>query len=250
MIGRRLTCPREGATVPKRGQSHVVGTVLMIGLTLIALAGLSAAVGGIVDDQTSRADVSRVVSDLDAAIQPVSATGHRVAEVTFTGGTLRTADRRIRVLNDTDVVATVEADALVYEHDARRAAVNAGAIVRGGPGNGWLVRDPPLTADEDVLVVGAPRLNGSASVGTNGAVTVPAVTNTSHERTSLGSDTYRVAIESRTPRAFEDLAERQGADFSVDDLDGDDVPSAVIEYDGTRRAYLVVHDLRLEVGDG
>lgn len=233
-----------------RGQSHVVGTVLMIGLTIIALGGLTAAVGGIVDEQTSRADVSRVAGDLDDAIQPVSSTGYHSADVTFAGGTLRTVDREIRVFDDSGMVASVQADALVFEHGNRRVAVNAGAIVRGLPGGGWLERDPPITAGEDVLIVGAPVLNGTGSVGANGGVTVSLTTNTSHERQSLGSGTYRVAIETETPSAFEAFAADAGADFSVERFDADEVPSAVLTFEGTRTGYLVVHDLRLEVGNG
>lgn len=233
-----------------RGQSHVVGTVLMIGLTMIALAGLTAAVGGIVDDQTSRADVARVASDLDAAIQPVASTGYRPADVTFTDGTLRTVDRQIRIFNETTLLVTVDADAIVFERENRRVAVTAGAIVRGSSGGGWLERVPPITAGQNVLVVGAPRLNGSGSAGANGAVTVPVTTNTSHERRSLGNDSYRVAIETRTPGAFEEFADDRGAAFDVRHVDGDEIPSAVLEFDGTRRGYLVVHDLRLEVNDG
>lgn len=233
-----------------RAQSHVVGTVLMIGLTMIALAGLTAAVGGIVDDQTSRADATRVASDLDEAIKPMTSTGYRRSSVTFTGGSLGTVDRQIRIFNDTTRLATVDADAIVFENENRRVAVTAGAIVRGGSGGGWLERPPPITAGRNVLVVGAPRLNGSGSVGANGAVTVPVTTNTTHERLGLGNDSYRVAIETTTPRAFEEFAENRGARFAVRDIDGDDVPSAILEFDGTRRGYLVVHDLRLEVGDG
>lgn len=233
-----------------RAQSHVVGTVLMIGLTMIALGGLTAAVGGIVDDQTSRADVDRVAGDLEDAIQPVSSNGYRSVDVTFAGGSLRTVDREIRVFNETERLATVDADALVFTHDNRRVAVNAGAIIRGLPGGGWVEREPPITVGEDALIVGAPRLNGTGSVGTNGGVTVTLTTNTTHERHELGANEYRIAIESETPGAFEAFAEDNGATFEVEDLDGDGVPSAILDFGGERRGYLVVHDMRLEVGDG
>lgn len=233
-----------------RGQSHVVGTVLMIGLTVIALGGLTAAVGGIVDDQTSRADVSRVTGDFDNALQPVAATGHRSETITFSSGSLYTVDRQIRVLDGDGQVASVDADALVFEHGNRRVAANAGAIVRGTPGGAWIERPPPITADEDVLVVGAARLNGTGSVGASSSVTVKVTTNTSHERTALGDGKYRVAIESATPHAFESVAEEYGAGFSVRDVDGDGTPSAVLSFEGTRSGYLVTHDMRLEVGHG
>jgi len=234
----------------KRGQSHVVGTVLMIGLTVIALGGLTAAVGGIVDDQTSRADVDRVSDDFADAIQPQSSTGYGSHEVTFTDGSIRTVERDLRVFNDSMLVARIEVDSLVYERDNYRVAANAGAIVRGSPGGAWLERDPPITAGEGVLIVGATQLNGTGTVGTNGGVTVTLRTNTTHERQSLGTDQYTVAIESDTPEAFREFADRFDSSFRVADLDGDGVESAVLEFDGSRQGYLVDHDMRLEVGDG
>jgi hypothetical protein len=41
-----------------------------------------------------------------------------------------------------------------------------------------------------------------------------------------------------------------GADTEIEDLDGDGVPSVRLTFPGDRRGYLVVHDMRLEVGHG
>lgn len=238
---------REGRT---RGQSHVVGAVLLLGLTVIALGGLTAAVGTIVEDQTARADAARVADDLDHALRPVETTGHREGAVRFTAGSVDVREREIRVFESGSSVAEVEADALVFEEGDRRVGAVAGAITRGQSGNAWLEREPPVSAGEDVLVVGAVRLNGSGGAGGTGGVSVPIATNVSHGRVDLGDGEFAVAIETETPGAFERYAESFDADTRVNDLDGDGTPSAVIEFDGTRQGYLVVHDLRLEVGHG
>lgn len=235
---------------PRRGQSHVVGVVLLLGLTAIAIGGLTASIGGIVQDQTSHADALSVSADLDSALRPVETTGHRKGRVTFTEGTLSIASREIRVLNASGVRRTIDADALVYESGDRRVAYVGGAILRGPKGRAWMEHRPPVTSGPDVLVIGVPRLDGSSSVSGTGGVSTSLETNVSHSRHSLGVDEYRVAIETETPTAFDRYVARQNVTSTVTDLDGDGVPSVVIDYDGNRTGYLVVHDMRLEVGNG
>lgn len=234
----------------RRAQSHVVGVVLLLGLTAIAMGGLTATIGSIVDEQTASADASRVAADLDSALRPVEATGYRSGDVTFASGHLGVEQRELRVLDSSGVVATVESDAVVFESEQRRVASVAGAITRGHGESNWLSNAPPITSGPDVLIVGAQRLNGSGSISGTGGVTTTLQTNVSHDRRSLGSGEYRVAIETRTPGAFETYAAERGRNASIRDLDGDGVPSVVIEYAGQRTAYLVVHDMRLEVGHG
>lgn len=233
-----------------RAQSHVVGAVLLLGLTVIALAGLTAAVGGVVEDQTARADAARVTEDLDDAIRPVETTGHRTESVRFAAGQLGLKHRQLQLFKNGSNVATFDTDALVFESGDRRVATTAGAIARGRPGNTWLERDPAIAAGPDAVVIGAVSLNGSGGVGGTGGVSAPLATNVSHERSDVGPGEYTVAIETGTPGAFERYAEAFDADVDVQDLDGDGTPSVVIEFRGSREGYVVVHDLRLEVGHG
>lgn len=233
-----------------RAQSHVVGAVLLLGVTVIALGGLTATVGTVVEDQTARADAARVAQDLDEAVRPVETTGHRTGSVRFTAGHLDVKDRDLRVFDGGTLVAEFDGDALVYEARDRRVATVAGAITRGTPGSAWLEREPPIAAGSEVVVVSAVRVNASGGAGGTGGVTVPVATNVSHERVDLGSGEYAVAVETATPGAFERFAEEFDADVETRDGDGDGIPSVVIDFAGTRQGYLVVHDLRTEVGHG
>lgn len=233
-----------------RGQSHVVGVVLLLGLTTVALGGLTASIGVIIEDQTGHADASSVVADFDSALRPVETTGSRRGRVTFSEGTITSVSREIRILDDGGVVETVDADALAYSSGDRRVAFVGGAIVRGSAGSAWIERQPSVASGPDVLVVGAPRLNGTGSVGGTGGVTTALATNVSHARTPLGVGDYSVAIETETPAAFDQYVATRNATATTRDIDGDGVPSAVIDYRGDRTAYLVVHDMRLEVGHG
>ena len=245
-----------------RAQSNVVGVAILLGVVVVALGTLTAGIGSVVENNAASADAARVAADLDSALEPVSATGVHRGRVSFTDGRLRTVERDLRVLNGSGVVRTVSADALIFTAGKRRVGFLAGAIVRGRPGNARMRTPPPFTAsriggadgDESggnetgVLVVGAPTLNGSVGFATTGGGSVVLRTDVTHRRTALGEGTYRVAVETATPDAWRRHFERRNATVTARDFDGDGVTSVVADYPGERVAYLVVHDLRLEVG--
>jgi flagellin-like protein len=247
----------------ERGQSNVVGVAILLAVVVVSLGSLTAAIGAVVDGNAAAADASRVASDLDAALEPVEATGAHRGRVSFTDGQLRTVERELRVVNDSGVVRTVQADALVFTSGERRVAYLAGAVVRGTSGNAWMRTRPPITASrsdgpdgaEDdtetgVLAVGAPTLNGSVAVSASGGGSAVLRTTVSHHRTELGEDAYGVAVETATPDAWRRHFERQNATVTTRDFDDDGLVSVVARYPGERVGYLVVHDVRLEVWNG
>jgi len=235
-----------------RGQSSVVGVALLLGVTVVALGVLTASVGVLVEGHTARADADRVAADLESGLRPVESTGHRRATVRFASGRLYTAERQLRVSDATGVVANLDIGALVYEHGDHRVAAVAGAVVRGRGENAWLTDAPPVVGSDgdDVLVVGAANLSATPSSVGGGQVTATLRTNVTHDRRSLGSGRYEVAIETRAPAAFERYFADRGATVDRSDLDGDGVTSVVAEFPGRRRAYLVEHSMGLEVTDG
>lgn len=236
-----------------RAQSHVVGVALMLGLAVVALGALTVGVGSVVDSQASNADTTRVGEQLGTALEAVERTGQATHQLSFTEGTLSTADRTLRLLENDTVTTEHGVDALVFESGDRRVASLAGAVVRGQEGNAWLLEDPPITSSNrtDVLVVGAPRVNAEhVAVGGRGGVTTTLRTNVSHERTDLGVGEFAVAVETETPEAFERYFERHGATTERHTFAGDEMESVVATYPGQRQAYLVVHDLDLEVHSG
>ena len=234
-----------------RAQSHVVGVALMLGIAVVALGGLTVGVGNLVDSQAASADTQRMAGGLDRALQGPERTGYHSHEVRFSEGRLRTADRTLRVLENGTVVAEYDADALVFEHGARRVVSVAGAVVRDNGNSAWLATRPPITHSErnGVLVVGVPVLNaGDVSVAGRG-VTRSLETNVSHDRRDLGRGNFSVAIETATPapfaRQYESAARVDRRSFA-----GDEHESVVLTFAGAPQGYLVVHDLRLEVGHG
>ncbi|WP_136717982.1 DUF7289 family protein [Halorientalis salina] len=236
-----------------RGQSHVIGVAVLMGITVIALAGLTAGIGTLVESNAASADSTRVADDLSTALEPVETTGHHRGEVGFTDGRLRTVEREVRILNETGVVRRVDAGGLVFEAGDRRVSYVDDAIVRQSGTNTWLHEPPSLTTGRDggVLIASVARLNASdVAVSGERSSAVTLATNVSHERTELGTDTYGVAIETKTPRPLERWFRERNATVSRRDFDGDGVESVVGRFPGNRTGYLVVHDMHLEVADG
>lgn len=235
-----------------RGQANVVGVAVMLGVTVVALATLTASIGSVVQDSAATADAARVAEGLDDALRAVEASGHREGKVSFSRGELAVVDRQLRVLDRGGVVATVDVDAVVFRTGDQRVIYLAGAVVRDTGAGGQLYETPPVTASRGtggVLVVGAPTLNATTQqVVANEPTTVRLETDVSHDRRSLGNGTYRVAVETTTPDAWTRYFERVGATVTDrKDFDGDGTASVVARFPGERVGYLVVHDLALEV---
>ena len=235
-----------------RAQSHVVGVALLLGIAVVSMAGITASVGALVQENAAGADAARVAEQFDAALAPVEATGVRRGRVAFARGTLRSEARDLRVLGRDGVDREVAVDALVFEAGDRRVTCLAGAILREDGEGARLIERPPFTASRErggVLIVGAPRIGTPAAVSGR-EVSLTLRTNVTHERIDLGDGEYRLAIETRTPAAWERYFAEHGRETTRREFDGDGVGSVVATYEGTRTAYLVVHDLRVEVESG
>ncbi|WP_262175420.1 DUF7289 family protein [Haloarcula laminariae] len=236
-----------------RGQSHVVGIVLLLGITTVALGGLTTVVGGIIDGQTATADERRVANALDSEFRPVEQTGSNRVRVRFSEGRVTTVDRELRVLNASGVRREVEIGGLVYKSGANRVSLVGGAIARGAPGRAWLVRGPPMTVtrDNETLLVGVVTLGArGVTVGGSGGVTARLRTNVTHDRTALPRADYRIAMETATPDALGRRLRERGLATTERDIDGDGVPSVVASVEGQQELQLVYHRTNTEVNGG
>ncbi|MFB9804747.1 hypothetical protein ACFFQF_04550 [Haladaptatus pallidirubidus] len=77
----------------RRAQSNVVSVALLLGTVMLSLAGLTASVGLVVDSNTATADATRVSTDMERALSPVESTGVHRGRISFSEGTLETAER-------------------------------------------------------------------------------------------------------------------------------------------------------------
>lgn len=239
----------------QRGQSNVVGVALLLAVTVVALGTMTASVGVVIERNAETADAVRVAADFERALAPVETTGRNRGRVTFTDGQLRTVEREFRILNTSGVVRTMQVDKLAFTAGENRVSFLNGAISTGSNGHYRFRRPPLVTASTDggsdgVLVVGTAVLNAS-QVAVSGALTNGVVlrTTVTHRRIPLGTGTYRVAVETQTPDVWSEFFRSQNATVTTtdQDFDGDGVTSVIARYPGERVAYLVIHDMRLEV---
>ena len=233
--------------VPSRAQSNVVGVALLLGVTVVALGTLTASVGTVVDQHAAASDSRRVAADLEEALHPVETTGVRRRTVAFTDGELELLERDVHVLNSSGVVERIDANALQFSAGSRGATYLAGSVVVHG--NGWsrTRQRMPVTADSQVLVVSVPALRGNVSVAAVGGASYTLRSNVSHHRRNLGRETYRVAVETTRPAAWKRQFERANATVYERDVDGDGLTSVVADFEGSRTAYLVVHETEVSV---
>lgn len=235
-----------------RGQSHVVGVALMLGLAVVALGGLTMGVGNVLDSQAGNADAERVATAFDETLN-VERTGYHSRQIVFGEGTLRTEQRTLRVLDaNGTAIQNHSIDVLLFENGDRRVAALGGAVVRGTSDNTWLVSPPSITSSEvtEALVIGVPVLGDeTGSVSGTGGVRTTLRTNVSHTDLDLPRGEYSVAIETETPDTFERYFEDQNATVTRHTFGDDETESVVVSYHGERDAYVVVHDISLEVGN-
>jgi hypothetical protein len=236
-----------------RGQSHIIGIVLLVGLTTIALGGLTTVVGEIVDEQTATADETRVAHALENGLRPVEQTGPGETRVAFSSGQFETVERQLRIRTSSGTQRRLEIGGLVYTSGASRVGFVGGAVVRGQPDNAWLVREPPVTVtrDNETLIVGAVQVgeNGTTISGSDG-VGLRLRTNVTHRHEQLSESAYRIGIETETPEPLVRAFQRRELDTSVNDIDGDGVPSVVAHVKGRQTIELVTHRMHTEVTDG
>ncbi|MEF8779973.1 MAG: hypothetical protein V5A46_04785 [Haloferacaceae archaeon] len=236
----------------ERSQSEVIGVALLLGIAVVSLGVLTLTIGAALEENAAAADANAVATGLERGIAPVTTTGTREATISFSDGTLRTADRTVRVLEDGEPVSERDVGTLVYETDDHRVVSLCGAVVASRSGYARLRDGPPIAASPGVLLVGIVDLRPGEPVshGGTGTSVLTLRTTVSHERTDLGTGEYAVAIETATPDAWRRELERQGADASVESFSGDDERSVVARFEGERTGYVVVHDVDVEVFRG
>lgn len=230
-----------------RGQAHVVGVALLAALTVVAVAAMTATVGTVVERRADATAADRVATGFDEALSP-RGVGPRETRVPTPGGGVRVVDREVRILAGDAPVRTLDAGALVYGSGTNRVAFVAGGIVRGRPGSATLVSRPSLAVRNRTLIAGVTTLGADPGRATD-APTAVVRTNVTHDRVVRDSGGFRLAVETRTPDAWM-RALPEAFDATTTDLDGDGVPSVVVDAPSDRRLSLAVHRLRAQVSAG
>jgi len=243
--------PASGTRHDARGQTAVVGVALLLALTVLAVGGLTATAGSIVDDGATTAAATRVGADLATALGPAPA--EPTTTVELTDGTIRVVNRSVWLLRGEDIVWAGHAGAVVYTDGDHRVTGFTGAVVRSDGAGSRMVAPSRIAPADGSLYVGVPVLNATGADGVatgDRRLAVTLRTDAETARDTLPAGEYRVAVETRDPEAWERHLADRGATTERRDIDGDGVPSVVASFDGPRTVHLVVHDVRLDLGVG
>jgi len=152
-----------GGASRDRGQTAVVGVAILLGITVLAVAGLSATAGSIVEEGAASAAATRVADDLETALGPTP--GPRETTVELGAGSLRVVNRSVWILDGDGVVWAGHAGAVVYADGGHRVTGFAGAVVRRDDRGSRLVAPSRLAAANGTLYLGVPVLNASGADG-------------------------------------------------------------------------------------
>jgi len=229
----------------------------MVGLTVLALGGLTVAIGTVVDSSAIDAEAHRFADEMTIVAEPGDVVGTAEAELRFGDGTLTTDERSMRILDaNGTVVERIDSDVLVYRVGDQTVIGGNGAVLRAGSGGATMAESPSIVADPDpsgVLLLGVPSIDAEdVSISTDAAARVTLRASVDHHRRDLGERNVSVAVQTAYPETWIRYFERSGATvvdrdrrFSSDAPDAE--TSVVARYPGERQTYLIVHETDLEV---
>lgn len=153
---------RDRGATAERAQSEVLGTVLLLGLT-VAVVGTTVALGGAaLDDSQRTADLQRAegaMTQMDSKASLVAHGGSPSQRVSFGsgGGDLSVdhdAGRMVIAENETgDEIVNTSLGALVYERDGTRIAYQGGGVWRSDGNRSRMVSAPEFHYRGETLTV-------------------------------------------------------------------------------------------------
>ncbi|ELZ44750.1 hypothetical protein C463_07337 [Halorubrum californiense DSM 19288] len=170
----------ERGAAAERAQSEVLGTVLLLGLT-VAVVGTTVALGGAALDDTQRtADLQRVegaMTQVDSKASLVAHGGSPSQRVSFGGsrGDLRVDDGAGKMAIEVETEGGTYTNettlgAIVYERGDDVVAYQGGGVWRANADSAWMVSPPEFHYRGDTLtlplvtVTGEERLTDSATI--------------------------------------------------------------------------------------
>ncbi|WP_410765561.1 hypothetical protein [Haloferax sp. DFSO60] len=233
-----------------RAQSNIVGVALLLGIGVVAIGLLTASVGGLVNAQLNAADTAATADGFADIRDSVLAGSNTTHAIRVTDGDVSRTDRTIRILPEGGSNRTYDADGYVVERGSHAVRFVGGAVVRGERDRAYLVTPSPVSLTGDSVFLTLPVANPNTTDGFGLGSTSGIRIETERKVTELPSDTYRVAIETETPVAWERTFEEQGFEVSRIDLDGDGVPSVVVTLPEDRTLTVARYDYALEVARG
>ncbi|ERG99465.1 MAG: hypothetical protein J07HQX50_00611 [Haloquadratum sp. J07HQX50] len=234
-----------------RGQAAVVGVALLLGVTVVAISGLTATTGSIVADGIAVADLDRVSGQLQHSLATTNYP--KRTEIRLTRGQLQVANRSIWLLEGGSIQWAGHAGAVIYTDGPRELVAFGGTVVQATPESVSQRGQPRIATAPDSLYIGVPLLDTSGldAVSTSGhQLSVGLTATVESDQTMLAPATYAVGIETDYPEVWAKALTATGASTTTQrDIDGDGIVSVIGHFEQPRAVHLVRHivEIQLEV---
>jgi|AntRauMinimDraft_3_1070383.scaffolds.fasta_scaffold02564_2 flagellin-like protein len=225
----------------ERGQSEVIGVVLLLGITIAAVTvtvATGSAALGLVTDEARSASVENGMSQLSSQSSLVALGGtdaRRFDLGSVDGGQLRLDEEagrvEVRIENGTDVTTTYNGSigTLEYVGDRRNIAMQGGGVWAMEGGRGRMISPPEYHYRGETLTFPIVRLIGDESSPASGTGVVRRTAGDAGEVTEtanpLRSGTVVVEVESEYYEGWYDFFTRR-ADGTVTKDDGNQTTTA------------------------
>lgn len=233
---------------------------LVAAVTVLALGGLTAGIGSLIQGGASTVEAERAADELGAAVDPKEIVGTRERSVDLRGGTVDVKAHRIRIV-DADglaiheseatvpIVEELQSDALVYTRDDQTIRLRGRAITTSIDGDHSLHREPGIITDDDTVVLGIGLLQTDDEKLEDRSAAVTVIAESEHERVTYPEQAYAIAIETPHPDIWEPYLESTGASVETTgaQFPDDDYHSVIATFAGERELVLVRNDVTVEV---
>lgn len=221
---------------------------LLLAITAISLGALTATVGVLVEGNAAAATGDAVGEGLTTVVAPGPA-GVRRTTVPLGDGTLTTANRTIRIENETAELVRLNGSAVRWSGSSRGVVATGGAVASLRPGGARLVHEPVVAVDDRTVLLGLTAIRGDpvAIDGGRASSRVTLAANASVARRRFPTGNYSLAVETAAPAAWERVLTERNATVDRTDPDGDGVVTVVGRFPAERRLDLAVRTVRLEV---
>lgn len=230
----------------ERAQSEVLGTVLLLGLTVTVVGSTVALGGAALDDSQTRADLQRAEGAMTQLDSKASLVAHgespsQRASIGTNRGRVSIDDdagRMIITENDSGEILNESLTALVYERDGTQIAYQGGGVWRNDGGGAYMISEPefhyrgntltvPLvTVDDDAEVNGGDLLVTADGVPQRGTGENPITENVTITVTGDYYEGWAAFFEARTDSR---VVERNADSVTVtlQTVFSDDVPQSL-----------------------
>ncbi|WP_254768853.1 DUF7289 family protein [Salinilacihabitans rarus] len=227
-----------------RGQSAVLGIVLLIGIVAIGSFSIFVVAGGSIDEAQRNAEQERIEQafvELSQNMATASVDNDSVRTMDFEAGehgaVTKTNAGNI-TLEYGGETENVSLGAVEYEgDDGSIVAYQAGGVWRERGNETHMLSAPQVHYEDETLTLPIATVSGEQNLD-SGTVTIAHNNTTSHESLSVENESVTMVIESEYYRGWEEYVRTQAGDMAVREVDHENNSVTVLlGYDEVENAF-------------